>query len=286
MRFPKASLPAERPSIFERRASALHRVRWLLLPHTARTLGAPAQALISPPLFGWRVAVRQSQTAEFTGVAASRGLRFDDYITEVVGRLDAWAALTRVRIRMDSDDVGKFLRDGRYRNQFETGTSRGAYTPGRRMLVEAVAFGVPPDVSARYRPTYGYCTGSLEGHPNVIKYGDAVLCLKPDVNYRTTFTFGDSLDEIAVGSQLPPFAPRPLTSCGTLALDARIDPLACNAMWEWSRCGYIESQTYGDVTPADVETIVFTQNTIPTDDIDHALSNAGIQWRNVGGDVP
>lgn len=187
---------------------------------------------------------------------------------------------------MDSEDVEKLLRDNRYRNQFETGTSRGAFVPGRRMLVEEMAFGVPADVSGRFRPIYGYCTGSDEQAPSVIQYGDAVLCLRSEVRARTTYTFGDSLDEIALLSPHPPFAPCPLSRPGTLALDARRDIEAATRLSNATGYGYIESQTFGDVRPKDVEEIVFTLGAQPTDGVRKLLTRSGMKWRIVEGDIP
>jgi hypothetical protein len=219
-------------------------------------------------------------------MAETHDLDFDRYVSKLLARLQSWSRATRVQIRMDSEDVQKFLADGRYRNQFETGTSRGALVPARRRLVESVVFGVPSQVHGRYRPIYGYCIGSRPDSPNVIKYGDAVLCLRGEVNRRTTFTFGDSLDEIALFSRQPPFAPSPIGSPSTDSLDGRLDLLATSTPWQATRYGYIESQTFGDVSPADVETIVFTQGAEPADKLKVQMTAAGIKWRIVYGDTP
>ena len=143
----------------------------------------------------------------FAVAAESHDLSLEQYMERATDELQAWAAATVVQIRMDADDVSSFLQDRRYRNQFVTGTSQGAYAPGRRMLVEHTVLGIPPGALGADRPIYGYCSGSNETHPNVLKYGDAVLVLRREVNFRTTFTFGDTLDETAILSAQPPFCP-------------------------------------------------------------------------------
>jgi len=264
-----------------------YRLRCLLLPTVARLYGPAAIRLVPRAAPGWTSAVRANHGSLYAQMAGSHGLLPDAYMREVQIWLWQWATSARIRVRMDTMDVSRFLQDGRYRNQFETGTSKGVLAPGRRMLVEHTVLGVPTDAALALRPTYGYCTGSLETHPNVIKYGDAVLLLRPEVNHRTTFTFGDSLDEAAILSANPPFCPAPLSRPGTVALDCRCDVLSVgDTWWEATRCGYIEAQIHGGLTPVDVECVVFTLGTAPDEKDRTDMQASGIQWRTVPGDEP
>jgi hypothetical protein len=222
-----------------------YRLRWRILPAAARLVGPRAALLLPEADAGWRQAVLASHHETFAVAADDHGLTLEAYVAVAATKLREWAGGTVVRVRMDADDVASFVHDRRYRNQFVTGTSQGAYAPGRRMLVEHTVLGVPPAALGAHRPIYGYCSGSNETHPNVLKYGDAVLILRREVNHRTTFTFGDSLDETAILSAHPPFAPEPLARPTTLALDGRFDLVAADEPWEATSCGYIEAQIHG-----------------------------------------
>jgi hypothetical protein len=95
--------------------------------------------------------------------------------------------------------VAALVRDGRYRSQFETGTSNGGLTAhpgGDRWRWESRIFGgaydeVPPD----RRPVYG----SLNLHRRDVgaspRFGSAHLRLRQHVLPRTTFCFPDSFLE-------------------------------------------------------------------------------------------
>lgn len=263
-----------------------HAVRWRLLPALARRVGEPAHLLLPQPDPGWKQATRAYHGQQFSTMAQTYGIPFDAYVDRALHRLRAWAPSATVQVRMDSADVAKLLRDGRYRNQFTTGTSMGALAPGRRMLVEHTALGIPPSAAGTARPTYGYITGSHESHPNVVKYGDAILRLRRDVNFRTSFTFGDSLDEIAVWSPQPPFCPQPLARPTILGLDGRCDLLGAGQLWEATRCGYVEAQIHGAVTTRDVEEIVFTLSIQPGLSMREEMQRLGIAFRTVQGDEP
>jgi hypothetical protein len=125
------------------------------------------------------------------------------------------------------------LADGRYKNQFETGTSGGALDTGIRKVGEGLATAVPAGTKLAERPVYGYLTNNETVHsyqsindaqsvvagPNrenwlganllgtelswqritsinndqVDQYGEIRFTLKPEVRSRTTATIGDSL---------------------------------------------------------------------------------------------
>ncbi|HEU4976531.1 MAG TPA: DUF3626 domain-containing protein [Baekduia sp.] len=264
-----------------------HRARWHLLPGAARWLGSATAAVLPPPDIGWQEAVRSFHRAQFAAMAERHGLTLDGYLRSAQATLRAWSTTTTVQIRMASDAVEAFLAEGRYRNQFSTGTSSAALAPGPRMLVERTALGIPTLAAGRHRPVYGYCTGSLEVEPNVVRYGDAVLRLRRAVNARATFTCGDSLDECAMLSGHPPFCPQPLRRPTTLALDGRYDVVgAAPHLWAATSCGYIEAQVHGTVAPADVAEVVFTRGTSPAPAVHRRLRAAGITWRSVDGLAP
>lgn len=93
------------------------------------------------------------------------------------------------------DGIGS---DGRLKNQFETGTSRGVLGLGHRSMVEENLFGIPKDTEQEQRPVYGaVCARTQQETSNwhrgpASDYGDIWLELHPHVKDRTTFTNGDS----------------------------------------------------------------------------------------------
>ncbi|MBZ2196020.1 DUF3626 domain-containing protein [Ruania sp. N2-46] len=89
--------------------------------------------------------------------------------------------------------------DGRYRSQFETGTSNGGLTAhpgGDRWAWESRLFGsayddAPPD----QRPVYGALNHRRRAVGGAQRFGSAHLRLTADVNARTTFCYPDSVLE-------------------------------------------------------------------------------------------
>jgi len=113
-----------------------------------------------------------------------------------------------------------FLRDGLYRNQFETGLSSGSpsgFAGGERDLWEERLFGGAyhsQGVQAADRPKYGAL--EIMYHPDgpAPRFGSCYFLLRPHVSLRSTFTFGGSHED---------HAPE---RTGTLeTLDSVMDPL-------------------------------------------------------------
>jgi hypothetical protein len=90
-------------------------------------------------------------------------------------------------------------RDGRYRSQFETGTSNGgltAYPGGGRWSWESRIFGAAyDDAPAAERPTYGSLNFRRRTAGGSPRFGSSHLRLRPDTLTRTTFCYPDSYTE-------------------------------------------------------------------------------------------
>lgn len=106
-----------------------------------------------------------------------------------------------VGVRVDTDLIETILNDGRLKNQFETGTSRGVLLGGFRKNVEKTLMEVPKDLADAERPIYGMIYPKSEGalkkyaHGDTGDwYGDAIIKMKDEVKDVTSFTVGDSLD--------------------------------------------------------------------------------------------
>jgi hypothetical protein len=106
------------------------------------------------------------------------------------------------------------LRDGVYKNQYETGTSSGsptAFAGGERDAWECAMFGAAyADMSlARERPTYGALI--MAPHPDGPgpRFGSCYFVLRPEVSHRCTFTWGGTNEEnpLARSGTLENFGP-------------------------------------------------------------------------------
>ena len=142
--------------------------------------------------------------------------------------------------------LAAMARDGRYRSQFETGTSNGgltAYRGGDRWRWESRIFaGAYDEVAAAERPKYGslnFRGRSVGGSP---RFGSAHLRLTPDVLARTTFCYPDSVfepEDFGVASTV--------STLVALAEKDERDPLD----------DYVEAQVHGVVDLSrDVEALV------------------------------
>lgn len=190
--------------------------------------------------------------------------------------------VAEIRLRIRLHHLDAFLRDGRYRTQFEVSHSGGAYGRGRRMVVEHTLFGVPPSCIAQHRPVYGYLTGSDEAG-QIGQYGEVIVRLGASVRARTTFVVGDSLDFALWRSPNPAFVPQPVIRPNRLAIIAPIDPLDCVGLGDASPqpYRYAEAQIYGGVRISDVSQFVYTLGTGPDPATAARLRSLGISWQSV-----
>lgn len=134
-------------------------------------------------------------------------------------------------IRVPSHILHKVLDSGRFKNQFETGSSGGTLDHRMRALNEHAQFGYPTkhlswgddledeEHPAHARPIYGYLAHDPIANDKGRYYGEHTMVLhKPTLWHRTSVTMGDSL---AFQDRL---APRPATGVDIHAADA--DPNA------------------------------------------------------------
>lgn len=95
--------------------------------------------------------------------------------------------------------IESLARDGRYRSQFETGTSNGGLTAhpgGDRWRWESRLFGGRYDEApAGDRPVYGAWNRRGDPYGGAIRFGSAHFRLLPQVLERCTFCFPDSVLE-------------------------------------------------------------------------------------------
>jgi len=160
------------------------------------------------------------------------------------------------------------VRDGRYRSQFETGTSNGGLTAhpgGDRWWWERRIFGSAYDEEpARQRPKYGALNFRRRGIGGSPRFGSAHLRLRGQTLHRTTFCYPDSVFEPTQ------FGVAARMSLIALAEGQDDDPLN----------DYIEAQVHGPLLLArDVEALVLDpcfRNT----DVERAANNlpCPVEW--------
>ena len=100
------------------------------------------------------------------------------------------------RIASGANVAEELLRDGIYRNQFETAISNGsrsAHSGGNRQEWEQRMFGgVYERCAASERPKYGALNICGYSDGSAPRFGSCYLGLRPQVSERTTFSYGDS----------------------------------------------------------------------------------------------
>lgn len=137
-------------------------------------------------------------------------------------------------------------RDGRYRSQFETGTSNGgltAFEGGERWRWESRLFGGRYDGADHgQRPVYGALNFEEDPYGGSVRFGSAHLRLREEVTDRCTFCFPDSVLE-------------PDAVCGPGEVDRLIRLARSSELDLLDR--YVEAHVHGQVSIArDVEAVV------------------------------
>lgn len=245
-------------------------------------------------------------------LARERGLTQNQVVNEI---REAWSRFLRkqeVVVRVNAPTLEKVLKDGRFKSQFETGTSKGMFSPDRRASAEYSLFGLPTNLDPKLRPIYGYVDEldrilKKTEISDVDQYGEIRVIMKPTVRARTTVTTEDSLQiswEAENGNVLPSplndFSPASIRLPGARSqydLYAQVDPdyydrklgelfspettLGAKGKQYFS---YREIQIHGGVSTDDIAMIVFPEPTSAAQaerwrKIGRRLERMGIEWR-------
>lgn len=190
----------------------------------------------------YRNARRQAEERVFYGELEE----WPGHIASNQQKLKEILATQPVTINLTSDDLEKVFQDGRFKSQFETGDSEGAYNPEKRNETEAIVFGYSTrTTSPEKRPIYGsipeFGAAALArpGETGTWLYGDTRVVLKDSVRSRTTFTAGDSL---GMGWN-PSSVENPRLNGASLTTKKPY-------------VGYIEAQIHGGVNVSDIKELV------------------------------
>lgn len=225
----------------------------------------------------WRAGGMEGTPTEFAG-------RIDDALAEI---LDTG----KPHIRVQSDVLPQIVEEGRWKSQFETGTSEGALDPGGRAAAETNMFGYPELLEPSERPIYGYLAGDPYLDTGVSQYGDLAIRLKPEVLERTTWSAGDSLGPglRPGGGKWASFRPVPfgesseLWRGATLQLEEIADGTIATVDELGAGAEYVEAQFHGGLSVGDIDAVlipdVWTQS--ERELLEGYLDDAQIPWEVV-----
>lgn len=193
-----------------------------------------------------------------------------------------------VGVRFNANDLEKILADGRFKSQFETGTSNGLLNSSIRADAESILMGYSDSTSPKDRPVYGML---LDGKtPSDIPlseargaaYGNVVAIFKPSVKRHATVTMEDSIDDF--GSILPSPLLRPfrysisadydkISEMNDLAKQRKIRPR------DFELIKYAEVQIHGgQATTSNIDRLIFSKDTPKSEIPVEKLKSHGIKW--------
>jgi len=205
------------------------------------------------------VAERQAQTQggrwKMIGTPEERAQRLEEWKAEALTSIKKAVADAQVRIRVTTDTLEKILKEGRFKSQFETGTSKGMLDADLRARAEERMFGYPKSLPDEERPIYGYLAGSADETHGVEQYGDLIVNLKPETNERTTFSLIDSLGPGRDGEIIP----SPLNDPSLTSWWGGANPVEANGdVADMTYGSYAEAQIHGGVALSDIDQVIFS----------------------------
>jgi len=203
----------------------------------------------------------------------------------------------------DTKILTKIFDDNKFKNQFETNTSKGSLNQSSRKEASKNLFGTDTKTTdiTQYE-FYGYLgekdvLKDMKANRGMNHYGDIVVKFKSDVRRRTTFTMDDSLGPGMSGSYVASslekvevvnvrrYAAEDLTmkelkSQHKISNVSEVTPgMVCNT----SSISYMEAQYHGGLTLDDVDEITFTSGHKPTTKIKEIAKKMGIRLREIVG---
>jgi len=156
-----------------------------------------------------------------------------------------------VTLNAEEDVVMRIFtpEDGRYKTQFETGSSRGVLSTRQRAAQELASFSLHPSLEPSLRPVYGQVhPQGFDSEINGLasQYGRIALVVDKKTNARTTWNEGDSLNMVTTHSELS-FP----TYHGSSEFTASSQVFGSGDVG-----GYLEAQIHGGVKKQDIKYIV------------------------------
>jgi hypothetical protein len=160
-------------------------------------------------------------------------------------------------IQFSSEHIDSLLTDGRFKTQFESGSSGGTLNTKIRSEAEEKGLGAPLDLPAPERAIYGFLDLGAAARENVAQYGDLTFLLKDEARARTTVTMDDSLANFKQGL----VAGTPIDAPSKASWDGHL-----SVLYEYGQDGnanaiadeipYVEVQIQRGATLSDVRAVV------------------------------
>jgi hypothetical protein len=132
----------------------------------------------------------------------------NDYVATITEKLKNYTENSSMTVRCSVGSLIEIIDDGRFKTQYETGTTGGGLDISGRSNIELMGQNVDYGIDISKRPVYGCLKQNVNGVINVdeysgdAKYGDCVCVMKNSLRDRTTFCFGDSKDRRLYSSPL------------------------------------------------------------------------------------
>jgi len=201
---------------------------------------------------------------------------FRDYEDKVTEMQEEIIDTSKIFTNTDPESALQILKDGRIKNQFETGKSHGALSNETRVEHEYYALGVPKDTPPQYRPVYGWWALDREQAREVNKavadgYGEITLQMKPTVKWRSTFTDGDSLGAVpgyhmvwGVGNMGKYNVPETTAHDLMAYLEGTTLSFFPPSAKAFHSGSYTEAQIHGGVSLKEVERVYIPKATLPS----------------------
>jgi hypothetical protein len=187
---------------------------------------------------------------------------------------------SEIHIRVPNNAaLGGILSD-RFKNQFETGTTRGSSNLRQRAIVERDAIGYPPDSPLAARPIYGYLSNpATDSESLAMFYGYISVRLKPEAKARSTYTGSDSFRKQPASPIKTPRVSSLIEDNDTQQIVREKIKAAAAAkdideLYKSSKSvGYLEAQVHGGVKPKDIAAITYHKGIPDRAVIDWAKKN-------------
>jgi hypothetical protein len=207
-----------------------------------------------------------------------RKIEVEEYKKLLQGHVEKIMSETQYFRATDINVIEKILiNDGRFKSQFETGTSHGSYSPEHREEAENNLFKFGnKEENKENRPIYGYCTENQNGvsnykleippENNTLYYGQVSIKIKKDVALKkATVTFADSLGISNTISASPVSKPH-FTSLQISNYGE--DPLDKYSSTGKRDSAYTEIQYHNQLKFEDIESVHISPNTKGYEDYD------------------
>ena len=222
-----------------------------------------------------------------------------DYITQskMVSALKEVVENTDLAMRVTPEVLSKILSDGKFKNFFETGTTRGTKDTEGRIKSSNYLFGTNKEIKAEGFEKFGYleAKGTPQAHeyyPLSQQYGGVIIKFKRG-RVKASFTCGDSLgfyQNQTNGGVACPITNPALCSMNKFQMKNLCDAVKNNRvprsvgelsylLSSGNQANYFEVQYHGDLRVEDIESVTFISNYVmPNTEVIAKLNDLKIKY--------